>query len=179
MGRVRETRNRRVGRDPGWSLGRCPREPPSGLSHWLWGKASFVNGRRWHLSRQWTPRVHSHVTISVTRYKYASCSALLLLVCFSAATQNIFRNGLFRLISSTSASIKDSTSFAFLEANRSLNDYRGSLCDFFFNVSITDSLCWLSYLICSVRSNYFEILTEWFHAYMCDIKNFNFSLFCS
>ena len=45
--------------------------------HWLWGKASVVNGWRRHLSRQWTPGVYSHVTTSVTRYKYTFLACIL------------------------------------------------------------------------------------------------------
>ena len=46
--------------------------------HWLWGKASVVNGWQRHLSRQWTPGVYSHVTTSVTRYKYTRLCSLAL-----------------------------------------------------------------------------------------------------
>lgn len=61
--------------------------------HWLWGKASVVNGWQRHLSRQWTPTVYIPTwRPQLLRYKYTlvfSSSSLLSL------SSPVFLAGLF------------------------------------------------------------------------------------
>lgn len=68
------------------------------------------------------------------------------------------------------ASIKDAI-FAFHEANRSLNDYRGSLCHF-FNVSVRLSLCWhVLYWQCQIELfQDSDRITSCLYIYVCDIN---------
>lgn len=86
---------RESGVEPGEMPERCPRELPPGLSHWLWGKASVVNGRRRHLSRQWTPRVPTwrSPSLAINTRPDPLFSPL------ASRSRNVFRNRLFRLSS--------------------------------------------------------------------------------